>query len=230
MRNRMVIATLVLWLGAPLLMAQEKERERLEDGAKVLHEIIAMPESIPKDLLNKATCVVVFPSVKKAGFIFGASYGRGAISCRTGTHFDGPWSAPAMYALEAGSVGFQIGVSGTDFILLIMNEKGGNSVLTSKVKLGADAAAAAGPKGRDTAAATDVVLKAEILTYSRSKGAFAGISLEGSTLREDGGANKNLYGREFSAKEIVRQGKVATPAAGQALVNELTRISPSRTP
>jgi lipid-binding SYLF domain-containing protein len=227
MEIRMLIATMLLSLAAPLL-AQEHEKERLADASKVLHEIIGMPESIPKDLLNKATCVLIFPSVKKAGFGFGASYGRGAISCRTGEHFDGPWSAPAMFALESGSIGLQIGVSGTDFILLVMNEKGGNSVLSSKVKLGADAAAAAGPKGRESQAATDIVLKAEILTYSRAKGAFAGVSLEGSTLRADGGANKNLYGHEIGAKEIVRQGKVTTPASGQPLIDELTRISPKR--
>jgi len=204
----------------------KKEVDRLNDSALVLKEILGMPEGIPKDLLNKSVCVVVYPSVKKAAFIVGASYGRGVITCRTGQEFNGPWSAPAMFALEGGSFGFQIGAQATDFVLLIMNDSGANSVMSSKVKLGADASAAAGPVGRDTSAETDVVMKAEILSYSRAKGLFAGISLEGSTLRADDGANKAIYGKELSAKEIVREGKVHPPAAARRLLAILTKASP----
>ncbi len=205
---------------------QKKEDERLQAAATVMKEILGMPEGIPKNLLNKSVCVAIFPSVKKAAFLVGGSYGRGLITCRTGQKFAGPWSAPAMFALEGGSFGLQIGGSETDFVLLIMNEKGANSVMSSKVKIGADAAAAAGPKGREAEAATDVVLKAEILTYSRAKGAFAGVSLEGSTLRSDDGANKELYGKELSAKEIVREGKVRAPTAARPLLGVLGRASP----
>jgi SH3 domain-containing YSC84-like protein 1 len=207
--------------------AQQKEEDRLKQSHDVLKEILGMPEKgIPRDLLDKAECVVVFPSVKKAGFVVGASYGRGAVLCRTGADFRGPWSAPAMFALEGGSVGFQIGGEATDFVLLVMNEKGADSIMSSKVKLGADASAAAGPVGRTTSAETDVVMKAEILSYSRSRGVFGGVSLEGSTLRSDGGANKNLYGEELEAKQIVRENKVKVPAAGKPLVDLLKQTSP----
>jgi SH3 domain-containing YSC84-like protein 1 len=208
-------------------LAQEKEADRLKESRDVLKEILGMPDKgIPRDLLNKAECVVIFPSVKKAGFIVGASYGRGAIVCRTGHDFNGPWSAPAMFALEGGSFGLQIGGEATDFVLLVMNEQGANSVMSSKVKLGADASAAAGPVGRTTSAETDIVMKAEILSYSRSRGVFGGVSLEGSTMRSDGGANKNLYGKELSAKEIVRENKVTLPDSGKPLVNLLQQTSP----
>jgi lipid-binding SYLF domain-containing protein len=191
-----------------------------------MKEILGMPEGIPQDLLNKAECVVVYPSVKKAAFIVGGSYGRGVITCRSGKEFDGPWSAPAMFALEGGSFGLQIGGQATDFVLLVMNESGANSVMSSKVKLGADASVAAGPKGRTTSAETDVVMKAEILSYSRSQGVFAGISLAGSTMRSDDGANKSLYGKDLSAKEIVREGKVPAPASAKRLLAILTKSSP----
>src|SRR5579883_2282192 len=204
----------------------KKEVDRLTDSAVVLKEILGMPEGIPKDLLDKAICVVVYPSVKKAAFIVGASYGRGAITCRSGKQFSGPWSAPAMFALEGGSFGFQIGAQATDFVLLIMNETGANSVMSSKVKLGADASVAAGPVGRDTSAETDVVMKAEILSWSRSRGIFAGISLAGSTLRSDGGANKAIYGKELNARQIVREGAVRTPAAAEPLIGLLDKTSP----
>jgi lipid-binding SYLF domain-containing protein len=207
--------------------AQKKEQERLENCATVLGEVLNIPEGIPPDLLNKAECIVVFPSVKKGAIGIGASYGRGAIVCRSGPTFTGRWGAPALFALEGMSIGLQIGGQGTDFVLLVMNPKGANSVLTSKVKLGTDASIAGGPKGRTAEAATDIVLKAEILSYSRNKGLFAGVSLEGSTLRSDGDANKNLYGRELSAKEIVREGKVGVPGAGQKLVALLNAKSPT---
>jgi lipid-binding SYLF domain-containing protein len=206
---------------------QQKEDDRLKESYTVLKEILATPDKgIPRDLLDKAECVVVYPSVKKAAFVVGASYGRGVITCRKGKDFRGPWSAPAMFALEGGSFGLQIGGEATDFVLLIMNEKGADSVMSSKVKLGADASAAAGPVGRTTSAETDVVMKAEILSWSRSRGVFGGVSLAGSTMRSDDGANKHLYGREFSAKEIVREGKVKTPAAGKELIELLQRTSP----
>lgn len=221
-------SVLALALLAPPAFANDaKEAERLQNATTALREILGMPESIPKDLLDRAECVIVVPSVKKVAVGVGASYGRGAIVCRTGDRFDGPWSAPAMFALEGGSIGFQLGGQATDFVLLVMNEAGANSVLGSKVKLGADASAAAGPKGRTTGAATDIVMRAEILTYSRARGLFAGVSLEGSTLRSDGEANENLYGRKLNAREIVRQGAVPVPAPAQALVDLLNRQSPA---
>jgi SH3 domain-containing YSC84-like protein 1 len=205
---------------------QSKERKRLEACGHVLKEILDIPDGIPKDLLNKAECVIVIPSVLKFAIGIGGDFGRGAITCRSGQHFTGLWSAPALFALEGGNIGFQLGGQATDFVLLVMNPKGANSILSSKVKLGADASAAAGPKGRAAAADTDIVMKAEVLSYSRSRGLFAGISLEGSTLRSDGRANRKLYGRALSAKNIVRQGEARVPASGQAMIALLNRQSP----
>jgi lipid-binding SYLF domain-containing protein len=185
-----------------------------------------IPDGVPKELLNKAECVIVIPSVLKFAIGIGGDFGRGAITCRTGEHFTGHWSAPALFALEGANIGFQLGGQATDFVLLVMNPKGANSIMSSKVKLGADASAAAGPKGRAAAADTDIVMRAEILSYSRSRGLFAGISLEGSTLRSDGGANRKLYGRDIGAKEIVREGKVGVPASGRELVSLLNKLSP----
>jgi lipid-binding SYLF domain-containing protein len=219
-----IIAAIVLL--APPLHAQEKERDRLADAGTVLEEILNIPDGIPEKLLDRAECVIVFPKVLKGAFGIGGSFGRGAITCRTGKNFAGPWSAPAMFALEGVNIGFQLGGQATDFVLLVMNPKGAESVLHSKVKLGGDASAVAGPKGRAAAADTDIVMKAEILSYSRSRGLFAGVSLEGSTLRSDGGANKNLYGRELSAEQIVRNGAVRTPASGQKLISLLNMKSP----
>ncbi len=205
---------------------QSKEQKRLQECGQVLKEILDIPDNLPKELLDKAECVIVIPSVKKFAIGIGGSYGRGAITCRTGEHFTAPWSAPAMFALEGANIGIQLGGQATDFILLVMNPRGANSILGSKVKLGADASAAAGPKGRAAAAQTDVVMKAEILTYSRSRGLFAGISLEGSTLRQDNGANEKVYGRKLSARNIVREGEVGVPAAGQLMVSVLNQQSP----
>jgi lipid-binding SYLF domain-containing protein len=229
MKRKISVVALMLACALPLVAAdkEEKVEDRINNSATVMKEILGMPDGIPKDLLNRSYCLVIFPSVKKAAFIVGASYGRGLITCRKGRNFGGPWSAPAMFALEAGSVGFQIGGQETDFVLLIMNDAGANSVMSSKVKLGGDASVAAGPVGRDAAAATDVVLKAEILTYSRAQGLFAGVSLEGSTLRSDDGANKALYGQDLSAKEIVREGKVPPPPAARRLLAILRKASPS---
>ncbi|MGD0211626.1 MAG: lipid-binding SYLF domain-containing protein [Terriglobales bacterium] len=228
MKNKILLVVLLFACVLPLVAEDKEEKvdDRIKNSETVMKQILGMPDGIPRDLLNKSYCLVIFPSVKKAAFIVGASYGRGLITCRKGRDFSGSWSAPAMFALEAGSVGFQIGGEATDFVLLIMNDAGANSVMSSKVKLGADAAIAAGPVGRDAAAATDVVLTAQILSYSRSKGIFGGVSLEGSTLRSDDGANKVLYGRDLSAKDIVRLGKVPAPASAQGLLNVLRRASP----
>ncbi len=203
----------------------DKASERLANCGEVLSEILDIPDNVPQELLDKAECVVVVPSVKKLAIGIGGSYGRGAMSCRAGEHFTGAWSAPAMYRLEGANIGFQLGGQATDFLFLVMNPKGADSLLKTKVKLGADAAAAAGPKGRTATAATDAFIRAEVLSYSRSRGLFAGISVEGSTLRQDKGANEDLYGRKLSAKEIVRQGAVGTPAAGQLMISTLNRHS-----
>ncbi len=224
--KRSWMAVLMLLFTVPLLPAQSKERERLEQCGIVMKEILDVPDAIPAELLDKAECVVVFPSVKKFAIGLGGSYGRGAMICRGGADYRGPWGVPAMYALEGANIGFQLGGQATDFVLLIMNDRGAKSVLNSKVKLGADAAAAAGPKGRTASAATDVVLNAEILSYSRSRGLFAGVSLEGSTLRSDGGANKNLYGKKLDAEDIILKGAVRMPPAAKALVDILNRKSP----
>ena len=224
MKKRMVLLILICYAA---VRAQETEKTRLHGAASVMTEILGTPDKgIPRDLLNKARCAVVFPSVKKGAFLVGASYGRGVITCRSGPAFGGAWSAPAMFALEGVSFGLQIGGEATDFVLLIMNEKGAESVMSSKVKLGADASAAAGPVGRTTSAETDAVMKAEILSWSRAKGVFGGVSLEGSTLRSDDGANKDLYGQKLNAKEIVREGKVQTPEAAKPLIDLLERVSP----
>src|SRR5580692_521306 len=206
--------------------AANKEQERLENSGTVLQEVMDVPDNIPQELLEKAECVVVFPSVLKAAFVVGGSYGRGAMVCRTGEHFNGPWGAPAMYALEGGSVGFQLGGEATDLVLLVMNERGASSILDSKVKLGADASAAAGPKGRDASADTDAYLRAEILSYSRSRGLFAGISLEGSTLRPDDDASAVVYGRKLTARDIVLGKGIVVPASGLRLVRILQKDSP----
>jgi SH3 domain-containing YSC84-like protein 1 len=203
-----------------------KEQKRLENSGVVMQEIMNTPENIPQEVMEKAECVIVFPSVLKAAFVVGASYGRGAMVCRTGKDFRGPWGAPAMYALEGGSIGFQIGGEATDLVLLVMNERGVDSILNSKVKLGGDASIAAGPVGRDAAANTDAYMRAEILSYSRSRGLFAGISLEGSTLRPDDDATADVYGRKLTAREIVIGGKVGIPASGRHLVAVLQKHSP----
>src|SRR5579863_4822246 len=206
--------------------AADKETNRLENCGMVLDEILRIPDNIPQDLLDKAECVIIIPSVLKAAFGIGGAYGRGAMTCRSGEHFTGKWGAPTMIALEGGSFGFQLGGQATDFVILVMNPRGATAILSSKVKLGADASAAAGPKGRDAEAATDVSLRAEILTYSRSRGLFAGISLEGSSLRPDNEGNEKLYGKKVTAKEIVRDGAVPVPPSGQKLVALLEKKSP----
>src|SRR6266496_4499895 len=204
----------------------EREADRVKDAGEVLKEILNIPDDIPQDLLDKAECVVILPSVKKGAFGIGGSYGRGVMICRGGPHYTGRWGAPALYALEGISIGFQLGGQATDFVLLVMNPKGAKSLLSSKVKLGADASAAAGPKGRTAEGATDVVMSAEILSYSRNKGLFAGVSLEGSTLRSDGSANEKLYGAKLSARDIIRGGKVKIPASAAEMVALLNKKTP----
>ena len=206
--------------------ADNKDEDRLQNAGEVMKEIIDIPDDIPQNLLDKADCVIVIPSVLKAAFIVGGSYGRGAMTCRSGEDFQGPWGAPTMMALEGGSFGFQLGGQATDFVLLVMNTRGASSILNSKVKLGADASAAAGPKGRDAEADTDVTLRAEVLTYSRARGLFAGISLEGSTLRPDNDGNKKIYGKELEAKDVALHNAVPVPPSAKLLIDTLTTHSP----
>ena len=219
---------LVLGLAAIALTAYaaNKEQERLETCGVVMQEVLNVPENIPRDVMDKAECVVVFPSVLKAAFGIGANYGRGAMVCRTGEHFRGPWGASAMMALEGGSIGFQIGGEATDLVLLVMNHRGANAILSSKVKLGGDASVAAGPVGRDASATTDASMRAEILSYSRARGLFAGISLEGTTLRPDDDASADVYGRKLTAKEIVLGGHIEIPPSGRHLAAVLEKHSP----
>jgi SH3 domain-containing YSC84-like protein 1 len=227
MKRFMVTAVcLTLVSGAAYAQKLNKEQKRLEESGVVLQEVLNVPENIPHELLEKAECVIVIPSVKKLAFGIGADYGRGAMVCRTGEKFRGPWGAPAMYALEGGSIGFQIGGEETDLILLVMNDRGMESILSSKVKLGADASIAGGPKGRDASADTDAWMRAEILSYSRSRGLFAGVSLEGSTIRPDDEASEHVYGHAIKAKEIVRGEKISVPATGRNLVDALQKSAP----
>jgi lipid-binding SYLF domain-containing protein len=227
MKKLIVCFVVVLMSSLTALAANdERETDRVKDAGVVLKEILNIPDDIPQDLLDKAECLIILPSVKKGAFGIGGSYGRGVMVCRGGEHYKGRWGAPALYALEGISIGFQLGGQATDFVLLVMNPKGAESLLHSKVKLGADASAAAGPKGRTAEGATDIVMNAEILSYSRNKGLFAGVSLEGSTLRSDGSANEKLYKRKLTAKEIIRGGKVGIPASAQQLVSLLDKKSP----
>jgi lipid-binding SYLF domain-containing protein len=225
MFRKLTLGVCILFV-ASAAFAANKEQKRLENSGTVMKEVMGIPDNIPQELLEKAECIIVFPSVMKAAFVVGGSYGRGAMVCRTGEHFNGPWGSPAMYALEGGSVGFQIGGQATDLVLLVMNERGASSILNSQVKIGADASAAAGPKGRDASADTDAYMRAEILSYSRSRGLFAGISLEGSTLRPDDDASADVYGRKITAKEIVMGGKAPIPPSGQLLVRVLQKNAP----
>jgi SH3 domain-containing YSC84-like protein 1 len=232
MRKILTSLSCILFVVAPLFAEaanaadETKQDDRLRNSGTVLKEILDVPDGIPQDLLDKADCVVVFPSVLKAAFVVGGSYGRGAMSCRKGEDFRGPWGAPTMMALEGGSFGFQIGGQATDFVLLVMNESGARGILASKVKLGGDASVAAGPVGRDSSAETDATLRSEILSYSRARGLFAGVSLEGSTIRPDNGDNRRVYGKKISAREIVLSGAVPVPAAAQQLVSTLDARTP----
>lgn len=225
MKRLLALMAAVALLALPAL-AKDKDEERLENTGVVLGEIVNIPDNIPQGLLDKAECIIALPSVKKFAIGLGASYGKGFMICRSGAKFDGPWGAPSAYRLEGGSIGFQLGGSGTDFVLLVMNPRGVETLLKSKAKLGADASAAAGPKGRTASAETDIAMTAEVLSYSRAKGLFAGVSLEGSTLRPDDDVNKKLYGKEVTATEIVREGKVPAPAAARTMVELLNNKTP----
>jgi SH3 domain-containing YSC84-like protein 1 len=222
--KRLLALVMIALLPLPL-EAQSKEADRLQNAGTVIKEILNVPDDIPQQLLDKAECVIVIPSVVKFAFVFGGSYGRGVMTCRTGSDFTGPWGAPTMMALEGGSFGLQIGGQATDYVLLVMNPRGADSILSSKVKLGAGVSAAAGPKGRDAIAATDAALRAEVLSYSRARGLFAGAFLDGSTLRPDNDANKKLYKRNVSAREIVLEGKASAPSAAELLLSELNKRS-----
>src|ERR1035438_8288180 len=194
MKRIFLLMAVMVFVSLPA-SAQKDENNRIKNAGKVMVEILNVPDDIPADILDKAECVIILPSVMKFAIGFGGSYGRGVMTCRSGKDFNGPWSAPSMMALEGGSFGLQLGGQATDFVLLVMNQRGASSILSSTVKLGGDMSAAAGPKGRDAAAATDATLRAEILSYSRSRGLFAGISLEGSTLRPDSDGNGRVYGK-----------------------------------
>jgi lipid-binding SYLF domain-containing protein len=226
--KRMMSCLTALALIALPLSAQidKKEAARLENCGMVVKEVMDIPDDIPQDLIDKAECVIVYPSVLKAAFGIGGSYGRGAMTCRSGEHFTGPWSAPTMMALEGASIGFQLGGEATDFVLLVMNPRGARAILSSKVKLGGDASAAAGPKGRTANASTDATMRAEVLSYSRARGLFAGVSLEGSTVRPDNDANERVYGKKVDAKDIVFKGAVPVPPPAQKLVGYLNHKSP----
>ncbi len=228
MIKRMMSCLTALALIALPLSAQidKKEAARLENCGMVVKEVMDIPDDIPQDLIDKAECVIVYPSVLKAAFGIGGSYGRGAMTCRSGEHFTGPWSAPTMMALEGASIGFQLGGEATDFVLLVMNPRGARAILSSKVKLGGDASAAAGPKGRTANASTDATMRAEVLSYSRARGLFAGVSLEGSTVRPDNDANERVYGKKVDAKDIVFKGAVPVPPPAQKLVGYLNHKSP----
>jgi lipid-binding SYLF domain-containing protein len=234
MKKIMLVLLVGILAGLPALFSpaparadnKAKDEDRLQNSGLVMKEILDIPDDIPQDLLDKADCVIVMPSVIKAAIGIGGSYGRGAMTCRSGDDFRGPWGAPTMMALEGGSFGFQLGAQATDFVLLVMNERGASSILNSKVKLGADASAAAGPKGRDAEADTDVTMRAEVLTYSRARGLFAGISLEGSSLRPDNDANERIYGKALDSKEIALHGAVPIPPSAKTLISTLNQHSP----
>ena len=225
MKRIFLLMGVMVLVGLPA-SAQKDENNRIKNAGKVMVEILNVPEDIPADILDKAECVIVLPSVMKFAIGFGGSYGRGVMTCRSGMNFSGPWSAPSMMALEGGSFGFQLGGQATDFVLLVMNPRGADSILTRQVKLGGDMAAAAGPKGRNAAASTDVTMRAEILSYSRSRGLFAGISLEGSTLRPDNDGNERLYGKGVTAKDIVINSAIRPPASAKLLLATLNKKSP----
>lgn len=228
--KKIISACVVLALLALPAVGQEKEQDRVEKAGTVIKEIMDIPDDVPQDVIDKADCVVVLPSVLKFALGIGGSYGRGVMTCRGGKSFRGPWSAPTMMALEGGSFGLQLGGQATDFVLLLMSPKSAGSILESKVKLGGDVSAAAGPVGRNLSAETDVTMRAEILSYSRARGLFAGISLAGSTLRPDNDANKKLYGKEVSAKDIVFNKAVPAPKSARLLLATLTKRSPKAMP
>ena len=224
--HRHLTLLLCVVLGSTTLSAANKEETRLENCGTVMQEVLDVPDNIPQELLEKAECVIVIPSMTKLALGIGGSYGRGAMVCRTGKAFTGPWGAPAMYSLEGGSFGLQLGAESTDVVLLVMNNRGVDALLGSKVKLGANASAAAGPKGRTVEASTDATMRAEILSYSRARGLFAGVSLEGTSLRPDDDASRQVYGRRMTARHIVTGTGVGVPESGRHLVAVLEKGAP----
>jgi SH3 domain-containing YSC84-like protein 1 len=223
--KRIFAAILLMLIGSPAF-GQKKEQDRVENAGMVMKEILDIPDDIPQSVIDKADCVVVLPSVLKFAIGIGGSYGRGVMTCRGGKDFNGHWGAPTMMALEGGSFGLQLGGQATDFVLLMMSPRSARSILISKVKLGGDASAAAGPVGRNASAETDVTMRAEILSYSRARGLFAGVSLAGSTLRPDNDANKALYGKDVSAQDIVFNGAVEAPPSAKMLLAVLDKKTP----
>ena len=224
MKRTIVSIALCLAVASPLF-AQKKETERLANSATVLQQVLS--GDLPKSILDKGICVLVFPGVKKIAVGIGGSYGRGALVCRKGPKMSGAWGAPAMYSLDQGSLGVQLGSTATDFVLVIMNQKGVDQILNGKTKLGSNAAAAAGPTGAQATAYNAEAMNVDVLTYSRSKGLFAGVSLEGATMDTDNDANKALYGKDLSAKDIVEGNQAVIPAA-KPLVDLLDKTSPAR--
>lgn len=225
MNKNLVSLGLMFALAIPAL-AQNKEHDRVKSAGTVIKEILDVPDDVPQSIIDKADCVVVLPSVLKFAIGVGGSYGRGVMTCRSGKNFRGPWGAPTMMALEGGSFGFQLGGQATDFVLLLMSQKSAENMLRSKVKIGGDASAAAGPVGRNVSAETDVTMRAEILSYSRARGLFAGISLAGSTLRADNNANKALYKKKVDAEDIVFGKAVTAPKSAQLLLSTLDAKTP----
>ena len=224
--NRYLSLALCFVIGSATLIAQKKEQGRLEQCGVVMQEVLDVPDNIPQELLEKAECVIVIPAMTKLALGVGGSYGRGAMVCRTGKTFNGPWGAPAMYSLEGGSFGLQLGAESTDVVLLVMNDRGMSALLGSKVKLGGDASAAAGPKGRTLEASTDATMHAEILSYSRARGLFAGVSLEGTSLRPDDDASAAVYGRRVTARAIVAGKPMAIPESARHFVDVLEKGAP----
>jgi lipid-binding SYLF domain-containing protein len=226
MTKRLVMLAICLALASPLI-GQKKEEERLSNAATAMQAILGENNGLPKSILDQAECVLIFPSVKKVAIGIGASYGRGALVCRTGEKMNGEWGAAAMYKLDQGSIGVQLGSTATDFVLVVMNQKGADQILNGKTKLGGNAAAAAGPTGAQATGYNADAMTTDVLTYSRSKGLFAGVSLEGASMDTDDDANKALYGKHISAKEIISGGQAVIPAA-KPLVDVLDKTSPAR--
>jgi len=204
----------------------EHEQERVKESGNVMKELLNSASGVPISVLNKAECVIVLPSVKKAGFLVAGQYGRGVMTCRSGENFDGPWSAPTMMQSSGGSFGLQAGGQATDFVILVMNDKGARALLKGKAKLGADASVAAGPVGRDAEASTNASMSAEMLSYSRAQGVFGGVSLSGTSLGPDGGANEKIYGKKVSATEVIEDKAGPAPDSAKTLLAELTDKSP----
>lgn len=229
-KRMVLLAIAILCLVIPRLAIaadNQHEQERVKESGNVIKELLDSPSGVPISLLNKAECVIVLPSVKKAGFLVAGQYGRGVMTCRGGENFKGPWSPPTMMQSSGGSFGLQAGGQATDFVVLVMNDKGARAVMNGKAKLGADASVAAGPVGRDAEASTNAAMSAEMLSYSRTQGVFAGVSLSGTSLGPDGGANEKVYGKKVSATEIINGGAGPAPDSAKTLLAVLSEKSPT---